>query len=168
MNPEYLRLSLYALQVIAISVSVLVAALTYVRRQRLERAKWSQELFEQFYDDDDIKQVMRRLHHAKTSSMALLGRRVSDTSEDISDEEQIFVEQVDRFLNFLDFLVYLRRNEIIADEDIQSSFRHWFNIIGGGKYPELAKYVETFGFVNLKHLIKSKEFLPTGNRVTGL
>lgn len=149
---------LYFVQVLAISGSAIIAVAAYLRRQRMERAKWSQELFKQFYDDTDIKAAMKHLHYSQEKTLAVLRRRVDNPSDIIGDEDQLLLERIDRLLSFLDYVEHFHQQRVIQSSDVHSSFRHWLQLTAGDQFEELTSYIRTYGFLNLQRLIDLREF----------
>lgn len=152
----------------AVTVGAIGAVYTYRQAQALNRAKWVQELNHQFYDDALISETMRRIHHQWAAYRALLSARIADPSQPISGDDQRTMEATDRFLNYLEQVLYLLEARVLSRRDIQSNFRHWFNVLAGPNFPELTTYARTFGFVRLGRFLARGESFEAQNPITGV
>ncbi|MDE3178059.1 MAG: hypothetical protein KGM47_00245 [Acidobacteriota bacterium] len=95
------------------------ALLTYRQSVNLERAKWVKELYEKFYERNDLKDVRDLLDSDDQNKIAEL----------VQTEPRNFTD----YLNFFEFLAYLSRSKQIGKEEVSILFDYYLENLSGNK-----------------------------------
>jgi len=116
------------------------AVWTYHRSAKLERSKWMKELYEKFYERDELK---------KTRDL-LDGGDSDEISRFVRDEPPAFTD----YLNFFEFLGYLHESGQIELEEIRGMFDYYLKNLR--EHPAVLSYINNpaKGFEKLRALLK--------------
>jgi hypothetical protein len=124
------------------AAGVLVAARTYRKNSVLERARWLANLYSKFYEAPDLKNIRRTLDECPPNDPEIQ-KIVADEREDFTD-----------YLNFFEFMAYLRHRSQLSERDVAALFDYYLRNLS--KHESVRKYVEKdrngFGF--LKELLQ--------------
>lgn len=111
-----------------VAFSVLIGALTYWRNSRLERARWLANLYSKFYEALDLKMVREILDCYPPNS--------PEVTKLVQDEDARFTD----YLNFFEFMAYLRVCGQLSERDVTALFDYYIRILG--KHDDVRKYVQ--------------------------
>lgn len=134
----------HLIAIFGIALPAWLAWLTYRKREKLERAKWMQELYEKFYERSDLKKF-RDLVDSEEEDIA----RRAELNKRIEEESPEFTD----YLNFFEFLGYLEESKQISEEEIRGMFHYYLaNIKRNG---QIVKYIRDpkKGFEKLEKLL---------------
>ncbi|HEX5482852.1 MAG TPA: hypothetical protein VFZ08_09540 [Terriglobia bacterium] len=112
---------------------------THRQNTRLERAKWIKDLYEKFYERNDLKAVRDLVDSGDRAKIAEL----------VGKEESHFTD----YLNFFEFLGYLEESKQVQRKDILGIFHYYLASLKGDK--EISRYVNDTknGFEMLRKLL---------------
>jgi hypothetical protein len=105
---------------IASLVAAGVAVGAYVKyrdSKRLERSKWVLQLYEKFYEQGRLRRIRQDLD-CETSTTETIEKLVDDEDEDFID-----------YLNFFEFVSYLRESEQVSDDDVEALFGYYLDCL---------------------------------------
>jgi hypothetical protein len=116
------------------------AVWTYHQSAKLERSRWMKELYEKFYEHDELK---------KTRDL-LDGGDSDEISRFVHDEPPAFTD----YLNFFEFLGYLYESGQIKLEEIRGMFDYYLKNLR--EHPAVLNYINApaKGFEKLRALLK--------------
>ncbi len=87
-----------------------LALINYRRAQRLEAARWLQELFREVYLTERFTKVRSTLEYEYSKEVApLLERRLTNLDIPPTPKELVILEELDALLNYFEFVLTLRR-----------------------------------------------------------
>jgi len=128
---------------VAALVAGLWAAWTYHQNAKLERARWVKVLYDKFYEQIDLKATRDELDSPDSARIA----------EIVEEEASSFTD----YLNFFEFLAYLRQSGQIELDEIRGLFDYYLHSLKGN--PNIMKYLAdpSKGFENLRKLLSKYE-----------
>lgn len=121
-------------------VAAFWAAWTYHQSVKLARARWIKELYEKFYEQQQLKPVRERLDSGDEQSIAGLVR----------DEEPSFTD----YLNFFEFLAYLEESGQVKRADMLGIFGYYLQNLKS--CPPVIAYIKdpAKGFEKLRWILE--------------
>lgn len=131
---------LTAIGAIGTVVAAIIAAITYKRNSKLERAKWSLSLYEKFYERADLKEVRDVLDNE------IGDNRVDDLVLKCSSE---FTD----YLNFFEFVAFLEAQKHLTREETAALFDYYILCIK--RHERVVRFIEDNGYEKLRHLLES-------------
>jgi gamma-glutamylcyclotransferase (GGCT)/AIG2-like uncharacterized protein YtfP len=122
----------------ATGTAALFALFTYRKSAKLERAKWLMELYNKFYEHDDLKMVRELLEAPDEAKVLNLVRA----------EPAAFTD----YLNFFEFLGYLCESKQLKQTDMLAMFEYYLGRLE--EIPPVAAYINdpAKGFEKLNKL----------------
>lgn len=122
-----------------VSISAFYAVRTYRKNATLEHAKWLFNLYEKFYEKEHLKEIRNKL----------------DCDETTKEVENLVKKQPFEFtdyLNFFEFVAFLKRSEQITFEEIDDLFGYYLNCIA--RHKSIREYLTPNGYELLDDLLK--------------
>ena len=123
---------------------------TYRKSKRTEAAEWINELFRDFYLNDQFEEIRRGLeYHYDEEIQQLIEGRLTERDRNIKplDKEDIeLLAQIDDLLNYFEHISYLEQEGHIKTEDKEAMFEYWFRLLDQPKFAAIRRYVSKFGF----------------------
>lgn len=115
----------------------------YRRNSRLERARWAAELYRDFYQKAELKNV----------------RDTLDCSTDSDEANQLVINEATEFtdyLNFFEYVVFLRNSKQLKNSEIEALFGYYLKCLQ--RHASVRNYIADpdSGFEGLAKLIGSK------------
>ena len=98
-------------------VSALLAALTYRSNSKRERAKWAVQLFEKFYESDQLYRNVREELDSDAPSAAV-HMLVEEQSAKFTD-----------YLNFFEMIAFLVDSDQLAEKDVLGLFQYYLDCL---------------------------------------
>jgi len=131
---------------LAVGLAALVAVFTYRRSVRMERAKWIKDLYEKFYERTDLKVVRDLLDAQDPQSVQRL----------VQEESSAFTD----YLNFFEFLGYLRASKQITKRELLQLFEYYLRRIE--ENPPVLAYINdpSKGYEHLRCLMNLVTITP--------
>ncbi|MBI5915388.1 MAG: hypothetical protein HY842_08425 [Bacteroidetes bacterium] len=139
------------LQIIGVVIALVtvgVGVWTFRRNAKVKRAEWLYILYQKFYENENLKSVKSDLvyHPGKFYVMNLPNEEISKNPEKMQ-----FVEKVDDFLNFFEFIGSLHSIKQIKTEEVEMLFKYYLDKIKSNKH--LSNYLVGDGYENLDKLL---------------
>lgn len=121
-------------------VAAFWAVWTYRQSVKLSRARWMKELYEKFYEYQQLKPVRQELDSGNQLTIAKL----------VSDESQEFTD----YLNFFEFLGYLRESAQVKRKDMLDIFGYYLTNLKS--CPQVFEYINdpSKGFEKLSKVLR--------------
>jgi len=110
------------------AIAALVGALAYRRNSRLERARWLAALYSKFYEALDLKMIRETLDRSAPDS--------PEVAKLVQEEDARFTD----YLNFFEFMAYLRASGQLSKQDVAALFDYYLRILL--KHEDVRKYVQ--------------------------
>jgi hypothetical protein len=98
-------------------IAILFVAIGYWRGKRLEAAKWAFQLYEKFYEKDTFKKI-RAILDSEESEQSVIDELVRNEPSKFTD-----------YLNFFEFIAYLKRRGQISDSDVDALFSYYIGCL---------------------------------------
>ena len=140
---------LQGIAALATAGSLIFAAITYYKNNKVKRGEWLKALFEKFFEDNKFSEV--RMHLEYDTIEQYLAVNVNRDPTDKKNEELMV-----NYLNFFEFISVLNIKKYITDEEVKLMFRYYVKKIREDKYLNEVKYLETYDFENLIMLMNKK------------
>lgn len=130
---------------IGASFAALRAVYLYRESKRTEAAHWLQGMFEQFYLSNEFLTARALLQYEYKDSVApLLERRLTDRDVPQTVRQAEILHELDRLLNYFEWILYLEHNEHLAKDDRLALFRYWFDLMKHSDKAALRRYCATW------------------------
>lgn len=126
------------------------AVFQYIHARRIEAARWTQELFENFYVKDHFSEGRDLLEYEYRQVLVpLLRMRVLDRDLPLDKKQRVDLANIDKLLNYFEHLKYLVETGNINDKDREVFFEHWFGIMSSCNSSTLRRYLRECGYERL-------------------
>jgi len=112
------------------TVAAFWALFVYRNNARRERARWAESLYSRFYVEPDLKKVRDLLD---------CGPDDPKVAQLVKDEKRDFTD----YLNFFEFVQYLRASNQLSDEDVKAIFGYYLDCLK--KHHVIVAYVKDRG-----------------------
>jgi len=115
-----------AVYFVAASIAALGALYVYRKNSKFERAKWASQLYESFYQKDNLKSILDQL----------------DFTADSDEVKQLIAEEGSQFtdyLNFFEFIAFLRTTKQLGDSEVEDLFGYYLNCLN--RHADVRNYI---------------------------
>jgi hypothetical protein len=116
-----------ALSYAAGAVAAVFSTVNYWRNIKLERSKWVSALYTKFFEQQQLRSVRECLDCRSESE---------DVAKLLKDEPAELTE----YLNFFEFVAYLRKSKQISKEDVTALFEYYLKCLS--RHPCLRSYIK--------------------------
>jgi len=141
--------------IIAIGIisGVLWGIYTYKRNCRAESARWLYDSYKDFFFQRRFSKICDLIeYHYKEKVEGVLRKRVEGTG-DINNEDIKLLRDLDCFLNYFDFIIYLENEGHFNKEELRTLFNYWLELMKKSDYEILQNYIKKFGFKRIQSVI---------------
>ena len=104
---DWAELTAYVVGILAVLFSVC----QYFRNSKQERMRWLFELYQRFYADPELRKMRVRIDWGKT-----------DFALNEVEQNAELQGELDDYLNFFEFLAYLKERKVLEDDEIRTMF----------------------------------------------
>jgi len=134
--------------VVLTAFGVIWAVFVYRRNSNLERVKWISNLYEKFYEKDDLKVVREILDCQCTENKQ--SKEEKKVASIVDGETKEFTD----YLNFFEMIAFLKKNNQTTIEQINDLFGYYLQCIE--KHKNVLEYIEdeTKGYELLRGMLK--------------
>jgi gamma-glutamylcyclotransferase (GGCT)/AIG2-like uncharacterized protein YtfP len=155
LQPGWLSAGADLLMAIGTVTTALWAVTSYRSAKRAEKSRWMKELFSEFFFNNNFDEVRDLIEFGyKTKLEPLLYQASLGRYDEIdTTEERRLIKEIDNFLNYLEYVLYLRDNRQIGAEDVEVTFGYWIGVLADSKHAVLRHYCENFGYERVFALI---------------
>jgi hypothetical protein len=134
----YIAASIAALGTLTAGVFALCV---YQKNSNLERAKWASQLYESFYQRDNLKGIRNKL----------------DSTEDSQEVQELVASETPEFtdyLNFFEFIAFLKKTKQLGDSEVEDLFGYYLSCLA--RNTAVSRYVldSKNGYEGLAQLIE--------------
>jgi hypothetical protein len=129
---------------VAASIAALGALFVYLRNSKFERAKWASQLYESFYQKDNLKDIRDKLDCAADSD---------EVKQLVAQEDFQFTD----YLNFFEFIAFLKATKQLGDSEVEDLFGYYLNCLN--RHTDVRKYILDLknGYEGLAKLIVERK-----------
>ncbi len=129
---------------IAASIAAVGALYVYRKNSKFERAKWASQLYESFYQKDNLKSIRDKLDSTADS----------DEVKQLVDEEG---SQFTDYLNFFEFIAFLRTTKQLGDSEVEDLFGYYLNCLN--RHADVREYILNLenGYEGLANLLGKRK-----------
>lgn len=143
-----------------LSGSALVGFLAFRNQLRLQKIKWLQELYADFYSSDRYKQVRQRIDFEDIDSLIFLLQKSDNDPKSLTQEERTEVDQLTDYLNFFEWIAFLEKKKQFSFEDLDDLFKYYLvRLLQVDKGQHLRKYIKENGYEQLHRLLNHYSFV---------
>lgn len=142
--------------VVLTAIGVIWAVYVYRRNSNLERVKWISNLYEKFYEKDDLKIVREILDCQCTENKK--SKEEKKVSSIVENETKEFTD----YLNFFELIAFLKKNKQVTIEQVDDLFGYYLNCLE--RHESVRIYLENIdkGYELLSEMLKElKKFEKT-------
>lgn len=123
----------------------------YRRSITFRRAEWLYNLYRDFYVQPHLKEIREEMDSEEGRS------RIEQViqKEELSREEERLLSKFTDYLNFFEFMLYLRRIGALEEEDVKAMFDYYLKLFYKSK--PIIEYLPKVGFEYLAEYLKKYE-----------
>jgi len=124
-------------------ITGVIAVRNYGNARRLEKARWALQLYEKFYEREDLKEIRKTLDgNTDTDAVTTLVKNQPDSFTD--------------YLNFFEFIAFLWRREQMSLEDVNDLFDYYLECLW--RHSSVAAYIGDTenGYEQLSRLLRKR------------
>lgn len=134
------------------------ALVTYRNAKRAEAAKWLFEVFNRFQVGKAFKKAKLIFDFEYREVVEpILGRAVFYGTEGLLRDERQPSVLIDRILNYLEHLMYMKANKHVTEADCRAYFGYWLGLLDHPDRGALRRYLHGFGYDRLSARVKAHE-----------
>lgn len=140
MSLESAKTIVQILSALVTAMAAIGALLVYRSNSRRERARWAESLYARFFERSELKMIRDKLDCLRGNPD--VRRLVTEESAALTD-----------YLNFFEFVAYLRSSNQLSETDIEALFGYYLDCLR--RHPEVADYVRNRekGFEYLREIL---------------
>jgi hypothetical protein len=129
---------------IAASIAALGALFVYQKNSKFERARWASQLYESFYQKDNLKGIRDKLDCAADSD---------EVKQLVAQEDAQFTD----YLNFFEFIAFLKTTKQLGDSEVEDLFGYYLNCLN--RHADVRKYILNLenGYEGIAKLIEKRK-----------
>ncbi|MGH9789570.1 MAG: hypothetical protein ACRD5W_00045 [Candidatus Acidiferrales bacterium] len=134
------------LQIVTYVVAIFAAGASwwqYRRNSARERTRWLFELYQRLYEHPALKDMRVRIDWGDTAFVQ-------------EEKDASLFGDLDNFLNFFEFLAYLRKQKELHLREIQAMFAYALSTISKDK--AVLAYLRKYGYEELDALLKEMRY----------
>ncbi len=128
--------------VVAIA-GVIASACQYRRNSMRARTHWLFELYQRFYQHQELKQMRVRIDWG-------------DTGFAKEEKDRDLLRELDDFLNFFEFIAYLQKRGELKEKEVRAMFDYPLRRIA--EEQPILEYVRRYGYEELDALLKDLRY----------
>ena len=132
--------------VIITAIGVIWAVYVYRRNSKLERVKWIANLYEKFYEKDDLK-VIREILDCQVSEDGQ-SKQEKKVALIVEEETKDFTD----YLNFFELIAFLKKNKQLTIEQISDLFGYYLECFERHKI--VREYLVPHGYELLDEMLE--------------
>jgi gamma-glutamylcyclotransferase (GGCT)/AIG2-like uncharacterized protein YtfP len=137
--------------------AALWAVYSFRQAKTAEAARWVKDLFAEFFFNpsfDEIRDLLEFGYQSRLKpilQVALLGRYLQISS----DEDRRLVKELDNFLNYLEYVLYLEAMGRIDPTDRKAIFDYWTGLLADADHALIRLYCSEFGYERVAALVNA-------------
>jgi len=121
------------------------AIYNYIQSRRHEAAIWLQGIYKDFYLASRFTEIRKILEYRyKELVDPLLLKRIHEPSASITTTEEALLCELDTFLNYFEFILFLEKQHRVSRKDRQAMLEYWLNLLR--QHENLKCYADKFKF----------------------
>jgi hypothetical protein len=121
----------------------------YRRNSKRERTRWLFELYQRFYDQNNLKAMRVRIDGGDTKFIT-------------EGRDNFLLADLDDFLNFFELIAYLQKRDDLLRKEVLVMFEYPLRMIAQDQ--AVFGYVSQYGYDELRGLLKELEYV--GQRIS--
>lgn len=138
----------------AIAGTAIMAAIRYRHQSSLERMKWLQQLYDNFYNSERYKQVRQLIDFDDLEALIQLLRKSDAAPRELRAEDRDRVDQLTDYLNFFEWIGYLEKERQLTIKNIDTMFKYYLvRSMQVDGHQALRKYIKDHGYEELHRLL---------------
>jgi hypothetical protein len=128
---------------VAASIAALGALIVYQKNSKFERARWASQLYESFYQKDNLKGIRDKLDCPTDSD---------EVKQLVAREDSQFTD----YLNFFEFIAFLNKKQL-GDSEVEDLFGYYLNCLS--RHADVREYVVNLqnGYEGIAKLIEKRK-----------
>ena len=139
----------------ATAIAVFAALWAYGQERNRHKASVLLEAFSKFYDNDDKRNIRASLENFGEPTLRSVARKAIDCPEEMTRDEAGLCDTLDDYLNFFQFIGWLRDNKDLDDESVEAMFRFYLASLLHERNMWLLDYMQHFGFSPLATFLRN-------------
>ncbi len=122
--------------------AAIVAVVTFRRNSRIDRARWALNLYEKFYEKEQLK---------KTRDILDCEADGEQINELVLKGEADFTD----YLNFFELVSFLQHNKQLQDREVEDLFGYYLDCLK--RHGRVRKYIRDEGYERLDELLEKRK-----------
>lgn len=149
---KYFTLFKDLLLILATLIALFYGLPRYKESVAAERSKWLMNLFQNFYHDENHKEIRKILEYDYERILGPILRKILLQKREsqpvtLDDQEKETLDKFDDYLNFFEFTLYLVSLKQLREPDFKTMFRYFSTKLF--KYYEITNYFKSYDYETL-------------------
>ena len=141
MNIESMKTTAEFLLAVVGILAAAVAGWTYWKNSKRERTRWLFELYQRFYEREELKPMRARIESGETGFAK-------------EEKDSALLEQLDDYLNFFEFIAYLHERNELKKEEVAAMFDYPLRKIARDEAVSQYLSQPEYGYEGVRELLK--------------
>ncbi|MGY6550935.1 MAG: gamma-glutamylcyclotransferase family protein [Erythrobacter sp.] len=131
------------------------AVYSFRQSKRAEAARWVKELFGEFFFNSNFDEVRDLIEfgYERQLKPVLLAMLLGRALPDFSAEERRLLRELDNFLNYLEYVLYLESMGHIETDDREAIFNYWTGVLADDDHALVRLYCRQYGYERVAALV---------------
>jgi hypothetical protein len=139
---------------VTIATTAIVAASRYRYQVSLERMKWLQQLYDNFYNSERYKEIRQLIDFDDLGTLVQLLKRSDAAPREVRPAERGQIDQFTDYLNFFEWIGYLEKERQLTIKHIDTMFKYYLvRLMQVDGHQELRQYIKGHGYEELHRLL---------------
>lgn len=133
------------------------AVYSFRQAKRAEAARWVKELFGEFFFNPSFDEVRDLIEfgYERQLKPVLLGMLLGRALPDFTLEERRLLKELDNFLNYLEYVLYLETMGHIDTDDREAIFNYWTGVLADDDHALVRLYCTQYGYERVAALVNA-------------
>jgi hypothetical protein len=139
---------------VVVAGAAILARRSYRHQISLERMKWLQQFYDNFYNSDRYKAVRQRIDFDDVETLFPLLRKSDTAPQELRPQERDQLDQFTDYLNFFEWIGYLEKEGQVSFENVDVMFKYYLvRLLQVDANQQLRKYISDHGYEELNRLL---------------
>lgn len=134
--------------IITFAIPAFIGALSYKKSVTYRRAQWLASLYRIFYERDQLKDVRGLMDsvEGRKEIEQIVKKELCERVKEITYEEEKRLSEFTDYLNFFEFMLYLKEMSALEEKDVKAMFDYHLRLFRESEV--INRYIGKMGFLD--------------------